>query len=125
MLHFRLLPLLPFALLFTFSTSLLAEPVLQARTQQFDVVGITPDTIRANLNRDRQHSGSHVTWNFNWESTPGQCRIVTASTEVTVTAHMPRTCRAYSPTQSARPAFNSSGTAMCLRCRRIRKSMWI
>tara|TARA_R110000751_G_scaffold14886_1_gene48227 strand:- start:607 stop:1158 length:552 start_codon:yes stop_codon:yes gene_type:complete len=90
MLHSRLLPLLPFGLLFTFSTSLLAEPVLQARTQQFDVVGITPDTIRASLNRDRQHSGSHVTWNFNWESTPGQCRIVTASTEVTVTAHMPR-----------------------------------
>ncbi len=88
--HSRLLPLMPFVALLTFSPSLLAEPVLQVRTQQFEVVGNTTDTIRASLNRDRQHSGSHITWNFNWESTPGQCRMVSAGTEVTVTAHVPR-----------------------------------
>lgn len=82
----RLLPLL----LLACSTQLLAEPTLQARIQQFDVIGNTPDTIRASLNRNRQHSGSHINWHYNWESTPGQCRITTASTEVTVTAHMPR-----------------------------------
>ena len=71
------------------SAQLLAEPALQAQTQQFDVTGNTTDAIRASLNRHRQHSSSQVQWHFNWQSTPGQCRITDVSTEVTVTAHTP------------------------------------
>ncbi|MEH6493586.1 DUF922 domain-containing protein [Halopseudomonas sp.] len=73
-----------------FSAALLAEPALSTRVEQFDVQGNTPDTIRASLNRDRQHSSSRVDWHFTWESTPGQCRLSSASTEVSVTSHMPR-----------------------------------
>ncbi|MEH6565874.1 MAG: DUF922 domain-containing protein [Halopseudomonas sp.] len=72
------------------SMPLLAEPALTTRVQQFDVQGNTLDTIRASLNRDRQHSASRVDWHFTWESTPGQCRLSSASTEVSVTSHMPR-----------------------------------
>lgn len=71
------------------SAPALAEPVLHAQTQRFDVAGSTTDSIRASLNHHRQHSASHVSWHFNWQSTPGQCRITNVSTEVTVTAAMP------------------------------------
>jgi len=88
----RAIALLRLALLPTLvvcSTQLHAEPALHAQTQQFDVAGSTTDAIRASLNRNRQHSSSQVQWHFNWQSTPGQCRITDVSTEVTVTAHTP------------------------------------
>ena len=67
-----------------------AEPRLQNRVESFDISGATVDTIRANLNRNRQHSANRVEWHFNWESTPGQCRITEVRTEVSVTLHQPR-----------------------------------
>ena len=67
-----------------------AEPRLQNRVESFDVSGATVDTIRASLNRHRQHSANRVEWHFNWESTPGQCRITEVRTEVSVTLHQPR-----------------------------------
>ncbi|UJJ30061.1 DUF922 domain-containing protein [Halopseudomonas maritima] len=67
-----------------------AEPRLQSRVESVDVSGATVDTIRASLNRNRQHSANRVNWHFNWESTPGQCRITEATTDVSVTSYIPR-----------------------------------
>lgn len=67
-----------------------AEPRLQSRVESFDVSGATVDTIRASLNRNRQHSANRVNWNFRWTSTPGQCRITEATTDVSVTTYIPR-----------------------------------
>ena len=76
-----LLPLLLSPLLIAAGQSY-AEPRLQSRVESFDVSGATVDTIRASLNRNRQHSANRVNWNFRWESTPGQCRITEATTDV-------------------------------------------
>lgn len=67
-----------------------AEPRLQSRVESFDVSGTTVDTIRASLNRNRQHSANRVNWNFRWTSTPGQCRITEVTTDVSVTSYIPR-----------------------------------
>ena len=84
-----LLPLLLGPLLLVAGPSS-AEPRLQSRVESFDVSGATVDTIRASLNRNRQHSANRVNWNFRWESTPGQCRITEATTDVSVTAYIPQ-----------------------------------
>ena len=84
-----LLPLLLSPLLIAAGQSY-AEPRLQSRVESFDVSGATVDTIRASLNRNRQHSANRVNWNFRWESTPGQCRITEATTDVSVTSYIPR-----------------------------------
>jgi predicted secreted Zn-dependent protease len=83
-----LLPLLLSPLLIAGTSH--AEPKLQNQVQSFDVSGASVDTIRASLNRQRQHSANRVNWRFNWESTPGQCRITDVQTEVSVTLHQPR-----------------------------------
>ncbi|WP_321349968.1 DUF922 domain-containing protein [Halopseudomonas oceani] len=84
-----LLPLLLGPLLLAAGPSS-AEPRLQSRVESFDVSGATVDTIRASLNRNRQHSANRVNWNFRWESTPGQCRITEATTDVSITAYIPQ-----------------------------------